>query len=334
MTPRRPAPLDRLASRREFVAVGLGACLVATLPLARRRRPSLVRRTIPVMGTIAEVTVVHGDTRVAEGAIDAAFAELLHVDRTMSRFSADSDIGRVNAGAFLRPVAVTPDTRAVIDAALRWARASDGAFDPAIGLVVELWDVAHRHAPPPEAAYRRLAGRQLYHRVETGMEHGQPVVSLGSRDVHLDLGAIAKGYGVDRAADALRAWKVEHALLNVGGEIVAVGTGRGGDPWQVGIQSPDDARDVRAVVSLENEALATSGTYEQYFRWRGHTYHHLMDPATATPRKTAIRTVTVRAATCMDADAASTAVFGQPTDAAAHVLARATGASIHLVDMA
>ena len=87
----------------------------------------------------------------------------------------------------------------MIGHALQWARLSEGAFDPAIGRVVELWDVTHRHAPPPDQGVRRLAGRQLYRAVELGLERGQHAVRFATDDVHLDLGGIAKGYGVDRA---------------------------------------------------------------------------------------------------------------------------------------
>lgn len=105
----------------------------------------------------------------------------------------------------------------MIGHALQWARLSEGAFDPAIGRVVELWDVTHRHAPPPDQGVRRLAGRQLYRAVELGLERGQHAVRFATDDVHLDLGGIAKGYGVDRAVDALRDHGIHNALVNAGG---------------------------------------------------------------------------------------------------------------------
>ncbi len=327
MTTNQPA--GRLTHRREFIAVGIGAFVVAAVPISARFRRRTVRRTLPVMGTIAEITVIAADFARGERAIDAAFAELTGVERTMSRFLPASDVGRANALAFLQPVAVSNPTRDVVDAALRWARASDGAFDPAIGRVVELWDVNHRIEPPPDAPVRRLAARHLFHGVELGMEHGRPAVAFRSGDIHLDLGGIAKGYGVDRATDALRSLGVRDALVNVGGDLMALGLAPDGSPWRVGIQSPVDPDGLIGVLDLSDRAVATSGDYVQFFRYRGVRYHHLMDPVTARPKQTAEHSVSVEAETCMNADAAATAVFGMSaTEARALLASRMPGARL------
>jgi FAD:protein FMN transferase len=311
----------RLAGRRDFLVLGVGAFVVASLPFAARRRAQTVRRTLPIMGTIADFTVVHDDVGYAERAIDAAFAELSRVERTMTRFRSESDVGRANRLAATQAVAITPATYTVVESALRWAEASNGAFDPAIGKVTELWDVLHRHEPPPAPAVHRLAARHFYRHVQLGHEGGKPSVHFTDPDIHLDLGAIAKGYGVDAAGDALRRLGIRHALVNVGGEIVAIGGAPDGNPWRVGIQSPDDARVLLGTVEVVDRAIATSGDYEQFFRYRGVRYHHLMDPETAAPRRTAEHSVTVEADRCMDADAATTTVFGMSNEAARAVLA-------------
>lgn len=307
--------------RREFLVLGVGAFVVASSPLVGRRSPRVVRRTLPIMGTLAEVTVVHGDDRVAQRAIDAAFAALTRVDATMSRYRPDSDVGRANRFAARVPVTIAPATYTVLESALRWASASDGAFDPAIGRVTELWDVQHAHEPPPDRAVRALAARRFYRHVQLGAERGAPSVYFTDPDIHLDLGAIAKGYGVDRAADAMRQSGVAHALVNVGGEIVALGEAPDGNPWRVGIQAPDDSRALLGTVEVSDRAIATSGDYEQFFRYRGVRYHHLMDPEIAAPRRTTEHSVTVEAASCMDADAATTAVFGMSGEQSRRVLA-------------
>jgi thiamine biosynthesis lipoprotein len=118
-------------------------------------------------------------------------AELTRVEQLMTRFRATSDIGRANSAAMLAPVTVSRDSHAVIGQALRWASASNGAFDPGVGRVVELWDVAHRHEPPSAPQVQRLAGRHFYRHIESGTEKGAPVVFFTTPDVHLDLGGIA-----------------------------------------------------------------------------------------------------------------------------------------------
>lgn len=311
---------SRLPHRREFLAAGVGAFIVASVPFARRDRRRVVRRTLPVMATTADFTVVHPDAVWANRAIDAAMAELVRVERLMTRFQPTSDIGRANVLATEAPVSITSETYEVIDRALRWASASDGAFDPGVGRVVELWDVAHRHEPPAASLVRRLEGQRFYRDIELGTEKGTSAVFFRSPNVHLDLGGIACGYAVDLAVDSLRRWGIRDALVNVSGDIFALGSAPDGSPWRIGIRSPSDARAILAEVEATDRAIATSGDYEQFFMHRGKRYHHLMDPGRAAPRHASAHSVTIVADRCCDADAASTAVFGMDPVAAQKVL--------------
>ncbi len=309
-------------SRRQFVALGVGAFVVATLPGSLHRRRQLVRRTVPLMGTIAELAVVHRDPRYAHAAIDAAIAELRYVDRTMSWFTDTSDVGRANLEAAAGPVPVSAATARVLEQALRWAEASRGAFDPCLGKAIALWDVGHRREPPPQREVQALAGRGLYRALELDRWRGQSVVRFADPDVALDLGGIAKGYAVDRAAEALRSYGILNALVNVGGDLYALGRSEDGDPWTVGIRSPDDPRRLIDTVAAEDCAVATSGDYIQYFQHAGRRYHHMLDPVTGEPTRATMRSVTVVADRCMTADAAGTAVFGVRGERAAGILAR------------
>jgi thiamine biosynthesis lipoprotein len=295
-------------SRRDLLALGAGAFVVVSVPLAlsgRRRR--LHRRTIPLMGTLAEVGVVHADRRYAQAAIDAAFERLREVDRTMTRFSATSDVGRANLAAGGEAVAVSAGTAKVIESALDWAQATDGVFDPCLGRIVELWDVTNRIAPVPVDESRRFAARGLYKSLDLD---GTSLV-LASEDAAIDLGGIAKGYGVDLAVETLREWGIGSGLVNVGGDLYAMGESEDGDAWKVGVRSPADPDRIDRKLRVSDEAVATSGDYQQFFRHEGRTYHHLLDPATGAPRRTEVHSVTVIAADCMTADAGATAAFGK-----------------------
>jgi FAD:protein FMN transferase len=296
--------------RREFVGLGLGAFVVAAIPLARRRPVGTVRRAVPVMGTIAQFAVVHRDPRQAHAAIDAAMAELVWVERTMTRFTDTSDIGRANRMASSDAVPVCAETAFVTSEALRWASALDGRYDPAIGAVCALWDVKHRHEPPPATHIVELAGRNFHHNVEVDTFGGRPALRYHDADARLDLGSIAKGYGVDRAVAALRRAGIDHAIVVAGGDLYALGTAPDGEPWTIGIQSPTDERALAGTLAISDRAVATSGTYRQFFRYRGHTYHHIMDPFTAEPRATEMQSLTIVADSVMHADAATTALFG------------------------
>jgi thiamine biosynthesis lipoprotein len=316
-------------TRRQFLTLGVGVFAVTAVPLARRRRARLVRRAVPMMGTLADVGVVHENPVYAHAAIDAALDELWRVERVMSRFLPDSDVGRANRLAARDAVDVSAATAAVLAAALDWAVASDGAFDPCLGRASELWDVGRRTAPPPEGGFRRLAGRRLYRALD--VERGARCrVRLTDPDAAIDLGGIAKGYAVDRAADALRRWGVTRGLVNVGGDLYALGRSADDDPWRVGIRSPVDPDALLGTLDVEDAAVATSGDYERFFRFRGRRFHHLLDPATAAPRLASLHSVTVRAPTCIAADAAATATFGLDAAEAGRILRRGDARAVRV----
>jgi len=325
--------MTRPFGRREFIAIGTGAFALAALPIALRRHVAIARRTVPVMGTIAELTVVHRDEAVAQEALEAALAELRWVDATMSRFNPQSDIGRANAGAARDGVAVSAETVHLVETALRWSSASNGRFDAALGAASELWDVTNRHEPPPADEVARLANRSFWKHVDLSSSATQGVVRYGERDLHLDLGGIGKGYSIDRAVRALRERGIEHAIVNLGGDLYAMGDSPEGGPWRVGIKSPDDQRTVVREFAVSNRAVATSGDYERFFRYRGRMYHHLMDPATAAPRVTNVRSVTVLADRCLDAEPCAVSVFGMPREQAL-AFARAHIATAEVITIA
>ncbi|MFQ6047656.1 MAG: FAD:protein FMN transferase [Gemmatimonadales bacterium] len=316
-------------SRRELILLGIGAFALFAAPFARRGKQRLVRRRLPMMGTVAEIGVVDPDPRRAQGAIDAAFGELARVERLMTRFTHSSDVGRANLEAAQSPVRVAHETATVLAEAVAWAAATDGEFDPCVGKAVELWDVSHRDRPPPQAAIKRLAGRHLYRGLELDTWRGAPVVRFRDPEIALDLGGIAKGYGVDRAVSALRKWGIRDGLVNVGGDLYALGESEDGDPWRVGVRSPTDPDRLAGRIEVRDRAVATSGDYMQYFRYGNRRYHHLLDPATGAPRMSGVHSVTAVAESCITADAAATAVFGMDEERANALLAaRAPAARI------
>lgn len=316
---------ERLArrglTRRTFVSVGTGALLMAVTPgfLWPRARGRVHRRSLPVMGTLAEIVVVESDVARARASIDAAFTELRTVDRAMSRFDPASDVGRVNAARSGARVAVSAETAAVVAAGLSWAEATGGRFDPGLARAVALWDVGRRDVPPPEEAVRRYAGRDLHRELVVERGSGAAIVRRHP-DVAVDLGGIAKGHAVDRAVRALREHGIRDAMVSAGGDLYAMGRSPEGDPWRVGIRSPDDPTRLADEIEVEDRAVATSGDYESFFEHGGRRYHHLLDPSTGAPRVTSARSLTVTADRCLDADAAATACFGlSGADAAARL---------------
>jgi thiamine biosynthesis lipoprotein len=300
------------------------------------------------MGTVAEVAVPARNEIWAQRAIDAALAELRRVEAVMSRFRSDSDVGRLNAGGD-GWVGISPDTAEVLRAALGWAVRSGGRFDPCLGRLTCLWDGVEVGA---EVAAGALTGGALaagrgpaapgpedgpggtgvrWRALEIDAEHAGARARL-SFPVAVDLGGIAKGFAVDVAAEALRGQGVIDGLVNVGGDLVALGSDVSGEPWRIGVRAPDDPRGLAVILDVTESAVATSGDYVRFFESGGRRYHHLLDPATGASRETAMRSLTVRADRCMDADAAATALFGAPPEVARDVTADSPVHVIHTIE--
>jgi thiamine biosynthesis lipoprotein len=279
------------------------------------------------MGTFGEVAIVHKDEKYAQGAIDAAFQELYRVEGLLTRFRPDSEIGRANLSSFSAPQDVSAETFSVLQSALRWADVTDGAFDPCLGRAVALWDFGNRTEPPQALEVHRFAERGLFRALELGTSGGRDVVVFREEDMGIDLGGIGKGYGVDRAVKALRSWGIEDALVNVGGDLYAMGASQDGDSWKVGVRSPDDPAGLVTTLEMRDRGVATSGDYHQFFDHGGRRYHHLLDPTTGAPSKAQIRSVTVASESCIDADAAATTAFVVSVDAARGMIGRAAPGS-------
>jgi thiamine biosynthesis lipoprotein len=311
--------------RRDFVSLGAGAFVLLTVPgVVRGRREVLVRRTVPLMGTIAEFAVSARDSRFAHAAIDAAISELRAVEDRLTRFRSESDVGRANRAPAGTGVPVNAETATALQEAIRWANLTGGRFDPCLARAILMWDVGSRQDPPPPSAVGRFADRRLHRYLELetpDAQGGTASIRLHHPDAGIDLGGIGKGIGVDRAIDALRRSGVTDALVNVGGDLYALGRSEDDDPWKIGVRSPADPTRLATTLEVSDQAVATSGDYVQYFEHGGRRYHHLLDPETGEPRRSDWRSVTVAASTCTAADAAATAVFGIEAARARQLLA-------------
>jgi FAD:protein FMN transferase len=214
---------------------------------------------------------------------DLALDEVDRIDRLMSHYKPDSALSRLNREAATRPVTVEPELFDFIDEALRYSRDSDGAFDITVGGLMKAWGFFRGEGRMPSdgelaAARRTVGGRHVI------LNRAARSIAFDEPGVELDLGGIAKGYAVDRAARLLEAHGVASALVSAGGSTVyALGAPPGRDGWDVSIQDPLDARKVATTVRLRNRALSIAGRSEKWFESEGVRYSHIMDPRTGRP---------------------------------------------------
>ncbi|MEM6733341.1 MAG: FAD:protein FMN transferase [Myxococcota bacterium] len=270
------------------------------------KTPEIHRFERKALATDVQILVFSNDAAGAKSASDAAFAEIDRIEALMSEWKTESEINQINNGAGGAPVSVSKDTLTVLNLAKKVSAASQGAFSSTWAALRGVWnfEVPEGQAPiiPDEKA---LAGRtQLVD--DAKLELTDSTAKLAAKGMRLGLGGITKGYAVDRALALMRERGFEDALVFVGGDIASSGR-KGALPWVVGLQEPR-AEGYFAVITLEDEAIATSGDYEAYFELEGKRYHHLLDPRTGMPAFET-RSVSVVTKDAASADAYATAIF-------------------------
>lgn len=237
--------------------------------------------------------------------------ELDNVNSKMSTYLAGSEVSRFNASQSMEPFPVSADTVAVIAEAARIGRLSGGALDITVGGLVEAWGFGPKDQPvqaPPETELRRLKARVGWSKIKLDAE-GATIRKLDPA-VRIDLSAIAKGYAVDRVAEALDALGYGRYLVEAGGEVRVRGNNIADRPWRVGIEKPEEGRrGIYRVLGLENRSMATSGDYRNFYDLDGVRVAHTIDPRTARPVKHDLASVTVVAESCMAADGWATALM-------------------------
>lgn len=253
--------------------------------------------------TVVTMTVYTDD----ESLLADVQKECQRYDQLLSKTAEDSDVWRINHSQGQR-VAVSDETREILEKALEYSRLSDGAFDVTIEPCVALWDFSEDSDKtlPDEKALAQAAERVDWQQVDIN-EDGV----LLPEGVTIDLGAIAKGYITDRIADFMRQRGVESGYLNFGGNVLTIGGKPNGEPWSIGIRDPKapGGQDIIGAVKSRDMAVVTSGIYERGFDLDGVRYHHLLDPATGWPVQNELAGVTIVAEDAFDADALSTTVF-------------------------
>ena len=272
---------------------------------AARRSVSYDVRT---MGTYANVIVVTADSAAAVPLARAAFAVFARVDSLMSNWTTTSEVARVNRVAASGPTTVEPEVAQVIGAALTIGEQSEGAFDITVEPLVRAWGfIGGPRRVPSESeavAASRLVGARRLH-----FDPASRSLRFEREGMRIDLGGIAKGHAVDAVAEVLRAAGVTDALVNISGNMLAIGTPAGADHWRIGVRDPRDRMPYFARLDLApGEGISTSAKYEQFVAKDGRTYGHIMDPRTGRPAEGLIGT-TVICPTAMIADGWSTSLF-------------------------
>lgn len=257
----------------------------------------LYKDTQAMMGTFVEV--VSPDRRAPQ----IVFSEIRRLEKLLSKYDPASEVARLNQSGRM---SVSPETFFMIKKSLEFCQISDGAFDITVSSLLDLWGFTNKNyvVPKEEQVKNTLS---LVGSDKIILQNTNNMVEFTVLGMKIDLGAIAKGFALDCAADKLRKNRINSCLINCGGQVYCLGD-KFGEPWKVAIKDPR-GKDVIGYLELKDKSVATSGDYEQYFIRKGRRYAHIFNPRTGYPADSGIISVTVIAPDGLTADALATAVF-------------------------
>ncbi len=254
------------------------------------------------MASEHDVQLDAADPARAERAAAAAIADVERIEAKYSRYRDDSLTTRINRAAGGAPVAIDAETAALLAYAERCHAQSGGLFDLTSGVLRRAWDFRRQ---PPELPAEKVLADALALVGWAEVEWSEHAIRLPRAGMEIDFGGIGKEYAADRMATILIEHGIAHGLVNLGGDVRAIGSQPNGAPWRVGIKHPREEERTIASVELVDGAVATSGDYERFFEIGGRRYCHILDPRSGMP-VTHWQSVSVVAPLCIVAGSCST----------------------------
>jgi thiamine biosynthesis lipoprotein len=265
-----------------------------------------------VMGTFARAVVIASDSDEAGKCIESAFTQINKVDGLMSDYKSDSEISSVNRDGFEKAVQLSQSTYEVLQRSIEFSKLTDGAFDITVGPLVELFRRAKRkQVLPNQDEITDAKSKVGFEKLK--LDGQNRTVQFTVEGMQLDVGGIAKGYAVDKAAETMQAHGAIGGMVDLGGDIRCFGAPfKGRDHWVIGLQNPDvgedsAGREVLLKLKIANGAIATSGDYQQFIIIEGKRRSHIIDRKTGTSTE-GLSSVTIIADNATNADALATAV--------------------------
>lgn len=306
---------------RIVVTIAVVCSVVALYSVARHR--TLVEADSGyrlIMGTFAHVIAVAPDQRTANKSIDAALQQLQTIESLMSYHRDDSEIAILNRSAYERPLKVSKDTFQVVQKAIEFSSLSDGAFDITVGPLVDLWrKAAEANSVPSDSKLADARAKIGYEKLI--LDPNKMSIQFAVDGMKLDLGGIAKGYGIDKAVEAMQSCGATGGLVDVGGNIRCFGKPKAKPHWLIGIQDPNEIENRKpkiensidvgkplVILKLNDGAVATSGHYRRFVSIGGKKFSHIIDTKTGFSSDK-LASVTIIAKDAITADALSTAVI-------------------------
>ncbi|WP_458626786.1 FAD:protein FMN transferase [Winogradskyella sp. PC D3.3] len=279
--------------------------LLCSLMVSAGQQP--YKRTLKLMGSRFDITVVAKDSIQANKYIDTAVAEISRIETLISSWDENSQTSEINRNAGIKAVKVDTELFKLIERALAISKLTDGAFDISYASMDKIWkfDGSMTIMPSKEeiaASVEKVGYKNII------LDKKNNTIFLKLKGMKIGFGAIGKGYAADKAKALLISKGVTSGIINASGDMNTWGKQTNGENWNVAITNPMDKNKVFALLPITNGAVVTSGNYEKYVNFNGKRYTHIIDPRTGYP-STGIISVTVFAPKAELADALATSVF-------------------------
>lgn len=279
---------------------------ISILLVACKDNTKPVEKETYMMGTIINLKV-YGKN--AENATEKAIKRVEEIENKMSVNIEDSEISKLNSKAGVSAEKLSADTYSVIEKAVKYSKLTEGAFDPTIEPIVKLWGIGTdaERVPSDVEINEKL---KLVDYKDIILNDKDSTAKLKRISQAVDLGAIAKGYTADEIKGILLENKISSAIINLGGNIYAMGHKVDGTDWNIGIQNPLDTRgEYLGTVSVSDKSVVTSGNYERFFMVGAKRYHHIFNPKNGYPSENGIISTTIISDASIDGDVLSTSTY-------------------------
>ncbi|WP_282050521.1 FAD:protein FMN transferase [Maribacter aquivivus] len=265
------------------------------------------KRTIKLMGSRFDITVVAKDPVEGDVYIDMAISEITRIEKLISSWDENSQTSEINRNSGIKPVKVDSELFDLIQRGIGISKLTDGAFDISYASMDKIWKFdGSMTVMPSEDSIKASVAKVGYHNIILDKENH--TVFLKLEGMKIGFGAIGKGYAADRAKELLKSKGVVAGIINASGDMNTWGKQPDGKEWKVAITNPMDKNKVFALLPITNGAVVTSGNYEKYVTFNDIRYTHIIDPRSGYPA-TGIISVTVFAPKAELADALATSVF-------------------------
>ena len=265
------------------------------------------KRTLKLMGSRFDITVVANDSIQANKYIDTAVAEISRIEKLISSWDDNSQTSEINRNAGAKPLKVDKELFNLIERAIGISKLTDGAFDISYASMDRIWQFdGSMTVMPSEKEIKSSVEKIGYQNIV--LDKKNSTVFLKLEGMKIGFGAIGKGYAADKAKTLLISKGVPSGIINASGDMNTWGKKPNNEDWKVAITNPMNKNKVFALLPITNGAVVTSGNYEKYVNFNGKRYTHIIDPRTGYP-STGIISVTVFAPKAELADALATSVF-------------------------